>query len=83
MTNEEKFINLCETSDFVLGNEFHSYAGTYDKENESIVFPKFRPEYKLNVREWNYEYDGEWWVLVPKNGKDYSWKVKFLIDGRL
>lgn len=83
MTNEEKFIKLCETSDCVLVNEFHSYAGTYDKENESIVFPKFRPEYKLNVREWNYEYDGEWWVLVPKNRKGYSWKVKILIEGRL
>ena len=83
MNNEEKFIKLCETSDYVLVNEFHSYVGTYDKENESIVFPKFRPEYKLNVKGQRYEYDGEWWILFPKNRKDYSWKVKFLIEGRL
>lgn len=78
MTDEEKFINFCETADYILVGKIFHYIGTYDKESESIVYPKFRPEGHLNVREWNYEYDGEWWVLRPKNRKGFIWCVKFL-----
>lgn len=83
MTNEEKFINLCETADYILIGKFFSYIGTYDKRTDSIVFPKFRPECHLNVREWNYKYDGEWWILSPKDRKGFLWSVKFLKEAKI
>lgn len=77
MISEEKFINFCETADYILVGKIFHYKGTYDKDSECIVYSKFRPECRFNVRGWNYEYDGEWWVLSTKNRKDFPWTVKF------
>ena len=38
MTNEDKFIKLCETSDFVLVD---GYLGKYYKKYGVIMFPKY------------------------------------------
>ena len=73
---EEKFINLCETSDFVSVN---GHLGIYCKKYETIMFPRngmCPPDIK--VRDYDYyEEGGEKWIL-HRNGKVGRYHVRFL-----
>lgn len=73
---EEKFINLCETSDFVTVN---GHLGIYHKKEETIMFPRngmCPPNIKVRDYEY-YEEGGEKWIL-PRDCKDRRYHIRFL-----
>lgn len=76
MTNEDKFIKLCETSDFVLVD---GYLGKYYKKYGVIMFPKYMtcpPD--IMVRDCDYyEEDGKKWIL-PRDCDVGRYRVQFL-----
>lgn len=74
--NENKFIYLCETSDYVMVN---GHLGTYVKEYETIIFPRngMCPP-NIKVRDYDYYEDGgEKWISF-RNRKDRRYLVRFL-----
>ena len=73
----EKFINLCETSDYIMVN---GHLGTYVKECGEIVFPRngmCLPNIKVSNFEIHKLY-GDKWVLVPDGEFSYFYRVRFL-----
>lgn len=73
----EKFINLCETSDYVMVN---GHLGTYVKDYNEIVFPRngmCLPNIKVSNFEIHKLY-GDKWVLVPDGELSYFYRVRFL-----
>ena len=74
--NENKFIYLCETSDFVLVD---GCLGIYDKKYETIMFPRngMCPP-NIKVRDYDYyEEGGKKWIL-HRNGKVARYHIRFL-----
>ena len=77
MNDKEKFINLCETSDYVMVN---GYLGTYVKDYDEIVFPRngMCPP-NIKVSDYDYcKFDGEKWILACNSGIGYYHHVRFL-----
>lgn len=77
MNDKEKFINLCETSDYVMVN---GHLGTYVKDYGEIVFPRngICPP-NIKVSDYDYrKFDGEKWILACNNGIGYYHHVRFL-----
>lgn len=77
MNDKEKFINLCETSDYVMVN---GHLGTYVKDYEEIVFPRngMCPP-NIKVSDYDYrKFDGEKWILACNSGIGYYYYVRFL-----
>ena len=71
---KEKFINLCETSDFV---SVDGQLGIYYKKEEIIMFP-FPSDGMIKVRDYDYyEVGDEIWIL-PRNGEVGRYHVRFL-----
>lgn len=77
MNDKEKFIKLCETSDYVMVN---GHLGTYVKDYDEIVFPRngMCPP-NIKVSDYDYrKFDGEKWILACNSGIGYYHYVRFL-----
>ena len=73
---DKTFIELCETSDFVLVD---GRLGIYDKKYETIMFPRngMCPP-NIKVRDYDYyEEGGKNWIL-HRNGKVGRYHIRFL-----